>query len=94
VFSHWLLDLIVHRADMPFLPGNAGHLPRMGFGLWRHPAGAMTLELALVLAGAFLYWRSARATAISSGASGPETSAFCRVSGAGLRHRRAGNRLH
>ena len=65
-FSHWVLDLIVHRADMPFLPANAGHLPRLGFGLWRYPVGAMALELALVLAGAYLYWRAARATAISS----------------------------
>ena len=23
-FSHWLLDLVVHRGDMPILPGNAG----------------------------------------------------------------------
>jgi hypothetical protein len=37
VFSHWLLDLIVHRGDMPFLPGNAGNLPKLGFGLWRWP---------------------------------------------------------
>ena len=28
-FSHWLLDLIVHRHDMPILPGNAGNLPRL-----------------------------------------------------------------
>lgn len=34
-FSHWVLDLIVHRHDMPFLPGNAGNLPRLGFGLWQ-----------------------------------------------------------
>jgi hypothetical protein len=54
VFSHWLLDLVVHRADMPFLPGNAGALPRMGFGLWRHSVRAMAVELALVLAGAYL----------------------------------------
>lgn len=37
VFSHWLLDLVVHRADMPILPGNAGDLPRLGFGLWKAP---------------------------------------------------------
>jgi hypothetical protein len=23
-FSHWLLDLVVHRGDLPILPGNAG----------------------------------------------------------------------
>jgi hypothetical protein len=69
VFSHWLLDLIVHRADMPILPANAGNLPRLGFGLWRHPLAAMAAELALILAGACLYWRAARATVVSSGPS-------------------------
>jgi hypothetical protein len=55
--SHWLLDLIVHRADLPLLPGNAGDLPKLGFGLWRLPAEAAAFELILVVAGAFLYWR-------------------------------------
>jgi hypothetical protein len=66
VFSHWVLDLIVHRPDLPLLPGGAGNLPRLGFGLWRHPLAAMIVELALVVAGAFLYWRAARATVASS----------------------------
>jgi hypothetical protein len=57
--SHWLLDLIVHRADLPILPGNAGGLPRLGFGLWRYPLVSFSIELALVLAGAWLYWRAA-----------------------------------
>jgi hypothetical protein len=69
VFSHWALDLIVHRPDLPLLPGNAGNLPRFGFGLWRHPAAAMAVELAIVAAGAFLYWRAARETAASSSVS-------------------------
>lgn len=38
--SHWVLDLVVHRADMPWLPGNLGGLPHMGLGLWTHPAAA------------------------------------------------------
>jgi membrane-bound metal-dependent hydrolase YbcI (DUF457 family) len=59
VFSHWLLDLIVHRADLPILPGNAGDLPRLGFGLWKVPAVSILVELALVVAGAWLYWRAA-----------------------------------
>lgn len=62
VFSHWLLDLVVHRADMPILPGNSGNLPRLGFGLWRYPFAAAAVEAALVLVGAFLYWRVAWAT--------------------------------
>ena len=53
VASHWVLDLIVHRADMPFLPANLLHLPQVGFGLWQYPAVSSILELALVLAGAW-----------------------------------------
>ena len=57
--SHWLLDLFVHRADLPILPGNIGNLPRLGFGLWRYPTVSFGIELALVLVGAWLYWRTA-----------------------------------
>ncbi|MEZ4863702.1 MAG: hypothetical protein R3C14_20440 [Caldilineaceae bacterium] len=60
VFSHWLLDLIVHRADMPILPGNIGHLPLLGLGLWRLPALSALVELALILVGAYLYYQRAR----------------------------------
>lgn len=59
VFSHWVLDLVVHHADMPILPGNAGSLPRMGFGLWSTPAASAAVELLLVLLGTYLYWRAA-----------------------------------
>jgi hypothetical protein len=57
--SHWALDLIVHRADMPIFPANLPHLPRLGFGLWQFPAASIALELALVLGGAWIYWRAA-----------------------------------
>lgn len=67
VFSHWLLDLLVHRGDMPILPGNAGGLPKLGFGLWRWPAASITIEIALVLTGAFLYWRAARSAVRKAG---------------------------
>src|SRR4029453_16214426 len=60
-FSHWVLDLIVHRGDMPILPGNAGDLPLLGFGLWRLPIVSILLEAVLFLAGVLLYWRAARA---------------------------------
>jgi len=59
-FSHWLLDLIVHRHDMPILPGNLGRLPRLGFGLWQFRAASVLLELLLVLLGGWYYWRAAR----------------------------------
>ena len=61
-FSHWVLDLIVHRGDMPVLPGNAGNLPLLGFGLWGTPVASILLEAVLFALGVFLYWRSARST--------------------------------
>lgn len=59
VFSHWLLDLIVHHGDMPIMPGNAGGLPRMGLGLWEFPLVAIAFELVLLVGGAYFYWRAA-----------------------------------
>ena len=61
VFSHWLLDLLVHRPDLPVLPGDAGAFPLLGLGLWENPAAAAVVEGALVLAGVVLYtWRTLR----------------------------------
>jgi len=67
VASHWVLDLIVHRADMPILPGNALDLPRLGFGLWQIPAASIAVELTLVLAGAWAYWRAAEDVCLHAG---------------------------
>ena len=57
VFSHWILDFLVHRPDLPILPDG----PYVGLGLWNVPAVALTLETALYAAGIFLYLRSTRA---------------------------------
>lgn len=56
-FSHWPLDLLMHRHDMPLLPGGP---PSFGLGLWRWQGVSAALELAFVVAGAVLYWRAAR----------------------------------
>jgi hypothetical protein len=53
VFSHWILDLIVHRPDLP-LYGNAA---KVGLGLWNAPALAVGLESALFFGGMWLYLR-------------------------------------
>lgn len=58
VFSHWILDLLVHRPDLPILPGNIGNLPLLGFGLWNYPVIAAGIELILILVGVLLYHRS------------------------------------
>ncbi len=76
--SHWVLDLVVHRADMPVLPANFGSLPLLGFGLWDHPRAAACVELILVVAGAIMYWRAAMDLSAEAGRKGTLAS----VSGA------------
>jgi membrane-bound metal-dependent hydrolase YbcI (DUF457 family) len=65
--SHWVLDLVVHRPDMPVLPGNAGNFPYLGLGLWNHPLAAACVELVLVVAGAAMYWRLAMEVSTKAG---------------------------
>ena len=67
VFSHWILDLIVHRHDMPIFPGNAGDI-RVGFGLWEAHGWAIAAEAALIVIGAFLYRRAATDVETAAGA--------------------------
>lgn len=66
-FSHWVLDLLVHRHDMPILPGNAGDLPRLGFGLWQFRSASIVAELLVVILGALFYWRAASVVAAEAG---------------------------
>lgn len=56
VFSHWLLDLVVHRPDLPLV----GDRFKVGFALWDLPAVAFLLEIALLFAGLWLYLRATR----------------------------------
>lgn len=48
VFSHWLLDLLVHRPDLGII-GDSD--TKLGLGLWNYPAIAMPLEIGIVIAG-------------------------------------------
>jgi len=57
VVSHWVLDWVTHRPDMPLLPG-AG--PRLGLGLWNSVAATLVVELLLFAAGVLLYARATR----------------------------------
>jgi len=58
VISHWLLDLVVHRSDLPILPGNLGNLSLLGLGLWQYPMVSAGIEVILVVIGTLLYARS------------------------------------
>jgi hypothetical protein len=58
VLSHWVLDLIVHRPDLPLAPGSD---MRLGLGLWHSAPGTLALELALFAIGLGLYVHATRA---------------------------------
>lgn len=56
VFSHWLLDLVVHRPDLPLYDDQH----KLGLGLWDWPATAFALETGLLFGGMWLYLRATR----------------------------------
>ena len=55
--SHWVLDWLTHRADMPLYPNGAKH----GLGLWNSIPGTIVVELVLFGVGVWIYARSTRA---------------------------------
>ena len=57
VLSHWILDVVTHRPDMPITLSNA---TLVGVGLWNYPVVAVTLELLLFAGGVWLYARHTR----------------------------------
>ncbi len=59
VFSHWVLDVIVHRPDLPlgFTPGSYA-----GLGVWNSLAGTLVVEMGLLLGGVVIYLRTTRPT--------------------------------
>jgi hypothetical protein len=54
VFSHWILDLVVHRPDLALYDDAV----KVGLGLWNHPVPALLLEAGLMVAGLAYYLRS------------------------------------
>src|SRR5438093_7074059 len=56
VVSHWLLDFVTHRPDMPLYPGG----PTVGLGLWNSVGGTLVVELAMYGAGLWMYLRATR----------------------------------
>jgi hypothetical protein len=58
VLSHWLLDFLVHRPDLPLtIQGTE----RFGLGLWNSLPGTLAAELLLYALGVGLYVRFTRA---------------------------------
>lgn len=58
VFSHWLLDLLVHRPDLAVAPGGG---PYLGMSLWNSPYVEIPVEALLYGLGVRLYLRATRA---------------------------------
>jgi len=52
VLSHWVLDALVHRPELP-LAGPGSHL--IGLALWDNMPFALTLEASLVVVGLYLF---------------------------------------
>ena len=58
VLSHWLLDLLTHRPDLPLIPGLE---LKVGLGLWNSLIGTLIIELAIFVGGVYLYMRITKA---------------------------------
>ena len=57
VASHWVLDALMHRPDLPLWPGGA---ERVGLGLWASLPATYVLEFGFLAAGLDLYVRATR----------------------------------
>jgi membrane-bound metal-dependent hydrolase YbcI (DUF457 family) len=66
VFSHWILDLVVHRPDLPLYDNAA----KVGLGLWNFPAAAFGLEAFVLFGGMALAIRVKAVRPVPSGVFG------------------------
>jgi hypothetical protein len=57
VLSHWVVDFLAHRPDLPLLPGG----PYVGLGLWNSVPATIAVEVAMFIAGLLIYLRTTRA---------------------------------
>jgi hypothetical protein len=55
--THWVLDFIAHRPDMPVYPGG----PKYGLGMWNSVPLTLAVEYVLFAAGIALYLSATRA---------------------------------
>ena len=58
VFSHWVLDWVTHRPDLPIVPGFSF---RTGLGLWRSVPATVAIEVTLFLLAAWWYAKTTEA---------------------------------
>jgi len=58
VMSHWVLDFVSHRPDLPLYPGGSVYL---GLGLWNSVPATLVVEGAMFVVGLGLYLTATRA---------------------------------
>ena len=58
VISHWVMDFVVHRPDLPLY---AGGTRLVGLGLWNHRWAAIAVEAVLFAAGTWIYLQQTKA---------------------------------
>jgi hypothetical protein len=56
VVSHWILDFVTHRPDMPLYPGG----PKLGLGLWNFIPVTLAIETVMYMAGLWIYVRTTK----------------------------------
>lgn len=57
VLSHWVLDFLTHRPDLPL---GFGESTKVGLGLWNSPVGSVVVEAGLYSTGVALYLLTTR----------------------------------
>jgi len=58
VFSHWLLDFITHKPDLPLFDNNS---TKLGLALWNNFWGTVIVEFGIFAVGVFLYYSATKA---------------------------------
>jgi membrane-bound metal-dependent hydrolase YbcI (DUF457 family) len=61
VFSHWILDLIVHRPDLAIYDDTL----KVGFGLWNYGGLEFGIEIAILVGGILLYLKRNAANSVA-----------------------------
>jgi hypothetical protein len=57
VLSHWVVDFLAHRPDLPLWPGG----PKVGLGLWNSIPATIVVEVGMFVIGLWLYLRATKA---------------------------------
>ena len=62
VFSHFILDGLVHAPELPLLGQNS---PKIGLTLWNHMRLELTIETVMAVVGLAIYWKLSSGSRVS-----------------------------